>query len=46
MVNAEFARLIEEELLSGLLSEKIGPDTYPGDFVASQNWPGVAPGEH
>jgi pimeloyl-ACP methyl ester carboxylesterase len=34
----------EEELLSGLLSEKIGPDKYPGDFVVSQNWPGVAPG--
>lgn len=34
----------EEELLSGLLSEKIGPDRYPGDFTASTNWPGVAPG--
>jgi pimeloyl-ACP methyl ester carboxylesterase len=34
----------EEALLSGLLSEKIGPDKYPGDFVASQNWPGAAPG--
>lgn len=34
----------EEELLSGLLSEKVGPQKYPGDFVASENWPGVAPG--
>ncbi len=34
----------EEELLSSLLSEKVGPDKYPGDFVASDNWPGVAPG--
>lgn len=34
----------EEELLSGLLSEKVGPKKYPGDFVASSNWPGVAPG--
>ncbi len=34
----------EEELLSGLLSEKIGTDKYPGDFVPSQNWPRVAPG--
>ena len=34
----------EEELLSSLLSEKVGPDKYPGDFVASPNWPGVAPG--
>ncbi len=34
----------EEELLSGLLSEKVGPQKYPGDYVASDNWPGVAPG--
>jgi pimeloyl-ACP methyl ester carboxylesterase len=34
----------EEELLSSLLSEKVGPDKYPGDFVASLNWPGIAPG--
>ncbi len=36
----------EEELLSSLLSEKVGPDKYPGDFVASPNWPGIAPGVH
>ena len=36
----------EEELLSSLLSEKTGPDKYPGDFVASPNWPGIAPGVH
>lgn len=35
----------EEELLSGLLSEKVGPRKYPGDHVASPNWPFVAPGE-
>jgi pimeloyl-ACP methyl ester carboxylesterase len=34
----------EEELLSSLLSEKVGPDKYPGDFISSQNWPGIAPG--
>lgn len=34
----------EEELLSSLLSEKVGPDKYPGDFVSSPNWPGIAPG--
>jgi pimeloyl-ACP methyl ester carboxylesterase len=34
----------EEELLSSLLTEKVGPDKYPGDFVASPNWPGIAPG--
>lgn len=36
----------EEDLLSSLLTEKIGPDKYPGDFVASENWPNVAPGKH
>ncbi len=36
----------EEELLSGLLSEKVGPQKYPGDFTTSTNWPGVAPGTY
>lgn len=35
----------EEELLSSLLSEKVGPEKYPGDFVPSPNWPNVAPGK-
>lgn len=35
----------EEDLLSSLLTEKIGEDKYPGDFVASPNWPNVAPGK-
>ncbi len=34
----------EEELLSSLLSERVGPQKYPGDFVPSSNWPNVAPG--
>jgi pimeloyl-ACP methyl ester carboxylesterase len=34
----------EEDLLSSLLSEKIGPQKYPGDFTPSDNWPNVAPG--
>lgn len=34
----------EEELLSSMLSERVGPDKYPGDFTASANWPTVAPG--
>ncbi len=34
----------EEELLSSLLSEHVGPDQYPGDFVPSANWPNAAPG--
>jgi pimeloyl-ACP methyl ester carboxylesterase len=35
----------EEDLLSSLLTEKIGDDKYPGDFVPSENWPNVAPGK-
>ena len=34
----------EEDLLSSLLTEKIGPEKYHGDFVPSANWPNVAPG--
>lgn len=34
----------EEELLDGLLSEKVGPNKYPGDFVPSANFPNTAPG--
>jgi pimeloyl-ACP methyl ester carboxylesterase len=34
----------EEELLTGVLSEKIGPDRYPGDAIPSNNWPNAAPG--
>ncbi len=34
----------QEELLSGVLSEKIGADRYPGDAVPSSHWPGAAPG--
>lgn len=39
-----FSSAREEDLLSSLLTEKIGPDKYPGDFVPSANWPNVAPG--
>ncbi len=34
----------EEALLSGVLSQKIGPQKYPGDFTPSPHWPGMAPG--
>ena len=34
----------EEDFLTASLAEKIGNDRYPGDFVASENWPNVAPG--
>jgi pimeloyl-ACP methyl ester carboxylesterase len=35
----------EEDLLSSLMTEKVGPEKYPGDFVTSSNWPNVAPGK-
>ena len=35
----------EEDLLTSLLTEKIGADKYPGDFVPSANWPNAAPGK-
>lgn len=35
----------EEDLLSALLTEKVGEDKYPGDLVPSENWPNVAPGK-
>lgn len=34
----------EEVLLDEILKSMIGEDGYPGDFVPSDNWPGVAPG--
>jgi len=34
-----------EELLDGLLNQKLGEDKYPGDFVASDFYPYVAPGK-
>ncbi len=34
----------EEELLGEVLKSRVGDDGYPGDSVASPNWPGVAPG--
>ncbi|MCX6081529.1 MAG: alpha/beta hydrolase [Chloroflexi bacterium] len=36
----------EEDLLSSLMTEKVGGDKYPGDFVPSGNWPNVAPGNY
>lgn len=35
----------EDELLESVLSEKIGPERYPGDFVPSEQYPFVAPGK-
>ena len=35
----------EEDLLSSLMTEKVGGQKYPGDFVPSTSWPNVAPGK-
>jgi pimeloyl-ACP methyl ester carboxylesterase len=35
-----------EELLDSLLSQKLGEDRYPGDFVTSDYYPFVAPGKY
>lgn len=34
----------EEDLLTSLLQQQVGPQGYPGDFMPSQHWPMVAPG--
>jgi pimeloyl-ACP methyl ester carboxylesterase len=36
----------EEDLLSSLMSEKVGPERYPGDFVPTERWPNVGPGKY
>jgi pimeloyl-ACP methyl ester carboxylesterase len=36
---------LEDELVDGMLHMATGDDFYPGDAVASPNWPGTAPGE-
>ena len=36
----------EDEYVASLLQVHIGDDAYPGDTVASPNWPFVAPGVH
>ncbi len=35
----------EEDLLTSLMTEKVGEQKYPGDLVPSANWPNVAPGK-
>lgn len=36
----------EEDFLTASLQEKTGSEKYPGDFVASENWPNIAPGKY
>ncbi|MEU0478476.1 alpha/beta hydrolase [Streptosporangium sp. NPDC006013] len=34
----------EDALVASMLSTRVGDDHYPGDAVASEEWPGVRPG--
>ena len=36
---------LEDELVEAMLQMTIGDGNYPGDAVASPNWPGTAPGD-
>jgi pimeloyl-ACP methyl ester carboxylesterase len=36
----------EDELVDEILLTVLGDGNYPGDAVASENWPGFAPGTH
>lgn len=36
----------EDLWVESMLTTKTGPGNYPGDSVASPNWPGFAPGAH
>jgi pimeloyl-ACP methyl ester carboxylesterase len=36
----------EDTWVESMLTTKTGTDNYPGDSVASDNWPGFAAGEH
>ena len=40
-----FKPVREEDLLTSLMSERVGEQKYPGDFIPSGNWPNVAPGK-
>lgn len=39
-----FTSAREEDLLTSVLQTHTGEEDYPGDSVASEHWPGVAPG--
>ena len=41
-----FRPLREEELLTAMLQVRLADDGFPGDWKASPDWPGFAPGEY
>ncbi len=42
---APFIHPREDVLLGSMLATTIGEENYPGNFVASENWPTAAPGD-
>lgn len=44
-VKPPFISAREDALVASMLTTKIGDDHYPGNAVASTNWPGAAPGD-
>lgn len=45
-VSAGFDSPFEDTWVESMLTTKIGDNNYPGDSVASENWPGFAAGTH
>ncbi len=43
-VAAGWDREHEDTYLASMLSTSVGPDNYPGDWLESSTWPGMAPG--
>lgn len=43
-VKPPFVPAREQDLLSSILSTRVGDDWYPGDSIPSEHWPGAAPG--
>jgi pimeloyl-ACP methyl ester carboxylesterase len=42
----EFAPETADAYVEAMCTTVVGDENYPGDAVPSDNWPGVAPGEH
>lgn len=42
---SEFDPDLEDDYVAAITDTEVGDDYYPGDQTASENWPGMAPGE-
>lgn len=40
-----FVPSVMDDLIEGMLATRFGDDWYPGNILASDNWPGTAPGD-